>query len=131
MNDRKFVLTETLYLAIGEALGVGAMFGIYALLGFWDWTVPVGGLLGLLIAVGNFFFLALTASLASRRAMEQDVEGGKKLIKSSQAIRFLAVAGLLALCAASRACDLIALVMPLLLERPILMIAEFFRKKEV
>ncbi len=129
MESKALVLQETAIVATGEAVCTAIMIGIFALLGEFDLSVLWGGLAGWLITVGNFFFLAIAASLASDRAMEQDVEGGKKLVKASQSIRFLAVAGLLVLCGISGVFHLIALVIPLLCLRPVLLVAEFFRKK--
>ncbi len=129
-NDRKFVLQETLYLLIGESIFTAAMLAVFALLGRWDVSVLLGGLAGMLITIGNFFFLAITASLASRRAVEQDVEGAKKMMKASQSYRFIAMAVVLVLCAVSKACNLVALALPLVAERPLMLVIEFFRKKE-
>ncbi len=131
MNDRKFVIKETLKLLAGEALATALMFAVFALLGYWDLGVLLGGLAGCVITVGNFFFLGISASLASERAMQQDVDGAKKMLKASQTYRFLAIGALLVLCAASKACNLIALVLPLAFQRPLMLVTEFFRKKEV
>ncbi len=130
MNDRKIILKEILTLLIGEAVCTALMFAVYALLGRWTLSVLLGGLAGCIITVGNFFFLSITATLASERAVQQDVEGAKKMLKASQTYRFIAVALLLVLCAASKACDLIALVLPLAFQRPVMLVTEFFRKKE-
>ena len=58
-ESRKYVFKETALIAIGEAVGVALMFGVYALLGKFDVSVVLGGLVGLLVATGNFFFLAV------------------------------------------------------------------------
>ena len=130
-ESRKIVLKETAILAIGEMICVAIMCGVYALLGKFSMSVLLGGLAGLVLATGNFFFLAVVATLAADRAEKQDVAGGQKLMKSSYPIRLLALAGLLILCAKSGVFDVIALVLPLLFVRPVLTIAEFFRKKGV
>ena len=130
-ESRKIVLKETGIIAIGEAVCVALMYGVYALLGKFSLSVLLGGLVGLVLATGNFFFLAVVATLAADRAENQDVAGGQKLMKSSYPIRLLVLAGLLILCAKSGVLDVIALVLPLLFVRPVLTIAEFFRKKGV
>ena len=130
-ESRKIVLKETGIIAIGEAVCVALMYGVYALLGKFSLSVLLGGLVGLVLATGNFFFLAVVATLAADRAENQDVAGGQKLMKSSYPIRLLVLAGLLILCAKSGVFDVIALVLPLLFVRPVLTIAEFFRKKGV
>lgn len=131
IESRKLVLRETAFVAIGEAVCVALMFGVYALLAKFDVSVLLGGLIGWLVATGNFFALAVIATLASEKAAAGDPATGQKLMKSSYPIRLLVMAGVLILCAKSGFFDVIALVVPLLFERPILTIGEFFRKKGV
>ena len=130
MDSRKFVLRQTLLIAIGQIVGVGVMLGIFALLGRLDYTVVLGGLIGALVALLNFFFMAVSLSLAADRAVQQDAKGGKSLVKSSYAIRTIVMFVVLILCAKSGHCNVISLAVPLLLVQPTLLIAEFFRKKE-
>ena len=129
MDSRKIVLHETLTVLIGEAVGTAAMFGIFALLKSLDLSVLLGGLIGILLAVGNFFFMAMSASLAADKAAEQDVAGGKKMMQSSYMIRLVVLFGVLFLCAKSGFFNLFALVIPLVFVRPTITVAEFFRKK--
>ena len=128
-NSRKLVLKETAVIALGEAICVAAMWAVYYLLDKFSLSVLLGGLVGLLVATGNFFALAVAATLAADRAEAQDVEGGQQLMRSSYPLRLLAMAVILFLCAKSGIFDVIALVLPLLFVRPILTISEFFRKK--
>lgn len=130
-DSRKLVLKETAIVALGEAICVALMCGVYALLGKFGLSVVLGGLVGFLVAAGNFFSLAVVATIAADKAEAGDPASGQKLMKSSYPIRLLAMAGVLILCAKSGVCDVIALVLPLLFVRPILTIAEFFRKKGV
>ena len=130
MDSRKFVLRQTLLIAIGQIVGVGVMLGVFALLGRLDYTVVLGGLIGALVALLNFFFMAVSLTLAADRAVQQDAKGGKSLVKSSYAIRTIVMFVVLILCAKSGHCNVISLAVPLLLVQPTLLIAEFFRKKE-
>lgn len=129
MRSRNIVFKETGIVAIGQAVGTVLLIGVYALLGRLDKTVVLGALAGDLIALGNFFAMAVIASLAADRAERQDVQGGQKLIQSSYPLRLLTMALTLILCAKSGWFDLIALVVPLIFVRPTLTLAEFFRKK--
>jgi len=129
MDSRKIALRETLTIAIGEAVCVAVMLGIYALLGKLDTGVLLGGLTGGVLAVLNFFFTAVVVTLAADRAQQQDVEGGKKLMQGSYPIRLLLLAVMLVACAKSGFFDLLALVLPLAFVRPVITAAEFFRKK--
>ena len=128
-DSRKLVLKETAVVALGEAVCVALMCAVYALIGKFDLSVLLGGLVGLLVAAGNFFALAVVATLASDKAEAGDPLAGQKLMKSSYPIRLLAMAAVLVLCAKSGFFNVIALVLPLAFVRPILTITEFFKKK--
>ena len=127
-DSRKLVLKQTAIVALGQMICVALMCAVYALIGRFSLSVVLGGLVGLALATGNFFFLAVTVTLAGDRAEAQDVAGGQKLVKGSYPIRILVLAVLLILCAKSGVFDVVALVLPLAFVRPILTVAEFFGK---
>ena len=129
IDSKKAIYKQLACVAIGEAICVALMFGVYALLGKFDLSVVLGGLVGLLVSVGNFFFLVVTATVASDKAAAGDATSGQKLMRSSYPIRLLAMAGVLILCAKSGVFDVVALVVPLVFVRPALMVAEFLKKK--
>ena len=128
-ESRKIVLKETALIAAGELVCVAVMCVVYALIGKFALPVVLGGLVGLLVATGNFFFMAMAATLAADKAEAQDVEGGKKLMKGSYPIRMLVMAAVLILCAKSGFFNVVALVLPLLFVRPALTVAEFLNRK--
>jgi hypothetical protein len=128
-ESRKYVLQQTLFILLGELVCVALMCGVYALLSRFALPVLLGGIVGALVAVGNFFFMAMIATLAADRAQQQDVDGGKKLLSSSYPLRLLAMAAILGLCAFSGWFDILALVLPLIFVRPIITVTEFFKKK--
>ena len=105
------------------------MFGVYALLQKLTLGVILGGLVGAVLALANFFFMAVIATLAADKAQAQDVAGGQKLMKSSYPVRILVLAAALILCAKSGYFDVLALALPLLFVRPIIMLGEFFGKR--
>lgn len=129
MRSQKIALKETAFIAAGVAACVGVMLLIYYLLGRLDRSVLLGGLVGGVLAVGNFFFLAVFATLAADKAEQQDVTGGQKLVQSAYLIRLLVLAVVLFACAKSGYVNVLALVLPLAFVRPTIMLAEFFRKK--
>ena len=129
MESRKIVFRETAVVLVGQALCIGIMLAVFAMLGKFDITVLLGGLMGGLLAVGNFFFMAVAATLAADRAEQQDVEGGKKLMKASYPVRLLVLAVILIACIKSGWFHVLSLVLPLAFTRPILTMAEFFKKK--
>ncbi len=129
MDARKLVLRQTGILALGLGICTAAVMGIFALLGRFDRSVLLGSIFGLLLALGNFFFMAITASLAADKAEQQDVKGGMQIMRGSYPLRMLILAVLLVVLAKTGLCNLIALVLPLALVRPVLTVAEFFDKK--
>lgn len=129
MDSRKLVFKETAIVLIGQTVCVGVMLGVFALLGQFNIAVLLGGIFGVILAAGNFFFMATTASLAADKAVDQDVEGGQKLMKASYPVRILVLAVILIALSKSGICNVVALVLPLVFVRPVLTVAEFFRKK--
>jgi len=129
MDMRKFVLRQTGIVALGELLGVAIMVGIFALLGAFDSSVLLGGVVGGVVAVGNFLAMAIGVNLAADKAESQDVKGGQATIKASYVLRLLVMALVLFAFAKSGLCNVIALVVPLIFVRFTLTIAEFFRRK--
>ena len=129
MKSGKIAWQETRTIAIGVAVGVGGMIGIFALLGKLDAAVLLGGIAGGVLAVGNFFALAMITTLVAERAEQQDVQGGAKLIRNSYLLRLFVLGAALFICASSGWFDVVALVLPLLFVRPVITLAELFRKK--
>lgn len=128
MNSRKLVLMETGIIAAGQAICTAAMIGAFALLHRFDMTVVWGGIVGALVAIGNFFAMAMGAMIAADKAAKEDVKGGKATLKASMTGRLLAMAVILIIFAKSGYCNVIALLIPMVFTRPILTVWEFFRK---
>ena len=129
MDMRKEVLRQTGIIALGEAVGVAAMIGIFALLGQYSSKVLLGGIVGGLVTVGNFLAMAIAVNIAADKAKAQNVKGGQATIKGSYLLRMVAMVVILFAFAKSGLCDVIALVVPLIFMRPTLTVAEFFRRK--
>jgi len=128
MDSRKIALHETAIVAAGVTICAAAMVGVFALLGRYQLDVLLGAAAGSLLAVGNFFAMAVIATLAADRAEAQDVEGGKKMLQASYPIRMLCLMAALVICAKSGYFNVVALVLPLAFVRPTITLAEFFRK---
>ena len=129
MDSRKIVFRETAIIAVGEVICAAVMMGIFALLGKFDISVLLGGVFGGVLAILNFFFMAVGASLAADKAENQNVKGGQGIIKSSMLIRYLLLFVILFALAKSGICNRLALILPLVFVRPVLSVGEFFRKK--
>lgn len=81
-----------------------------------------------ILAICNFFFMAVGTSLAADRAERQNVKGGTVLVRLSFLLRYLVLFLILIAAAKSKLFHLLALVLPLIFVHPILMLGEFFRK---
>ena len=128
MDARKFVIKETAIVAIGQAVCVGMMVGIFALLGKFDTSVWLGGIAGGALAVANFFFMAISASVASEKAVNQDVKGGQLTMRLSYMVRLAVIFIILFALVKSGVCNVLTAVLPLVFTRPVLFVAEFFGK---
>ena len=124
MEYRKFIFRETGIVALGQLLCSGAMVGVFALLGYYSAAVVIGAAVGAVMGTLNFLFMAIGASLAADKAEKQDVKGGQALIRTVVLVLVLFAF------AKSGIANPIALVLPQAFVRPILTVAEFFRKKE-
>lgn len=60
MKVQSVVKRDTGRLAIGMSALAAVMVAVFAILGYFDYTVVLGALLGVGMTVGNFFLLALT-----------------------------------------------------------------------
>lgn len=129
MDSRKIVYRETAVVALGVCVCTAIMLAVYALIGKFSLSVLLGGLVGTLLSVGNFFFMAIGTSLAADKAEAQDVKAGQLLVRNSYMLRLVVLFVILFACAKSGLFDLFALVLPLVYVRPTLTVAEFFRKK--
>jgi len=128
MDSRKIVFRETATIAVGVGICLAIILAIYALLGYFSMSVLLGGLVGAALAILNFLFMAMNVSVAADKAVNQDVKGGKALIRASYTLRLGVIFVILFAGVKSGFCDALASVLPLLFVRPVIMVAEFFRK---
>jgi len=128
MDSRKIVLQETAIIGIGELICSGIMVGVFAAFDKLNAGVLISALAGSLLMTANYFFMAVTASLAANRAEKGEVAEAKKMIRLSSTVRLLLL-GLMLFAGIKLGGNVIALALPLIFARPILMLAAFFRKK--
>ena len=128
MDFRKFVLKESAFLACGQLICVSVMLGIFALLGYYDRSVLLGGIFGGILAILNFFMMAVMASVAADKAEQQDVKSGQLLVRLSYILRMGALFAILFALTYSKLCHPIAAILPLVFNQPLIYIGEFFRK---
>lgn len=125
---RKTVFHETAIIAVGEVIGVALMLAVFALLGRLDRAAVLGGIVGGVLAVGNFLMMAINVSLAADKAVQQNVKAGKAMVSTSYVTRMVVLFVILFACVKSGLCNVIACVVPLLFVRVTITVAEFMRK---
>lgn len=130
MESRKFILSQSLPVLTGQLVLSAITVLVSALLGYYDRSVLLGAAAGALLAAGNHAALILGVVSASAKAEKQDVRGGQAAIRLSYAGRLLGLFLILVLCAGSGLFNLPALVIPLLLTRPILTVTGHFGRKK-
>ena len=120
-------------MALGEAALAVLMLGVYFLIRKMSLLVGIGALIGVLLAVGNYVFMAAGVLSAAKKAEAGDEPGAKRVITISRLVRYLLLFGILLAVVLSKRFELpemIAMLIPLVLFRPILSLGELFRKKE-
>lgn len=129
MNCKNTAFRETRTVIMGQAVCTAVMTAVFAVFGKYQLSVLLGGIAGALIATGNFFLLSFFANRAADLAEAQDVVGGQKLIQLSYMGRMLGMFLVLIVLGKSGYFHPLSLVLPLAFTRPILTIAEIFKKK--
>ncbi len=124
------VLNETKIVLLGEIVCIALMLGVYALIHRLSRPVLIGAAVGMVLATGNFFMMAVSASNASDRAVRQEVKAGTQLMRSSYLIRMAVIAVILFVLVKAGVCDAVTAILPLVFVRWILTVAELFRKKD-
>lgn len=128
MDSRKIVYRETAIVAVGEIVLSAAMVGVFAALGFFKMNVLWGALGGCATMIVNYFFMAVTVTLAADKAQDGQVQQAQKMVQLSSVVRLLLM-GVVMFVGIKLGANVIALVLPLAFARPVLMLSEFFRKK--
>ena len=128
MEIKKVVYKELLLVALGVLLCSGIMVGIYALIGRFSLKVLLSALCGSMVIILNHVALAVTVSKATKKAQEGDPKGAQTMVSMSSLVRLL-VMGVMLFAGVKLGGDVLALVLPLVFLRPVLMVGELFRKK--
>lgn len=128
MDSKKWILKQTAVIAASLAGCTGAMFGVYALIGKFSANVLIGGIVGWAISVGYFFFMSIGNARVADAVTGQDAVRGKAMAQGGALLRYVIIFAVLVVGAKTGLCDPFAMVIPLGLMRPVLMICEFIRK---
>ena len=119
-------LRETVKIVIGEVVVILLICLVFALLGKFDLSVLWGALLGSVLNILYFFLMCLGVN---RTFSEENPKKQKLSLKTSYFMRLLLLGAGLAVGLKSTYFNNIALIIPVLMTRPILTITELFRKE--
>ncbi len=128
MKSKNPVYAETLPVLIGQLICVPLMVGVFYLLGYYERSVLLGGILGGCLMVVNFFLMAVGTSIASDRAEEQNVKSAKTILTLSRFFRYALIFIVFFIAKKTEYFHLLATALPFVFQWPILLLAEFFRK---
>lgn len=88
MKINSTVLNETKYIAVFSFILSLIMQAVFLIvLRRFDYTAVLGNILGLIIGVGNFFFMGI----GIQNAVEKDEKGAKNVLRISQTLRFFGI----------------------------------------
>lgn len=126
MRVEPAVKKETLYI-----LGMSLILSVVMELIFWavghmDYTVPLGNLLGVVIAVLNFFLMGLTV----QNSIGLDEKAASEKLKLSQRLRMLMVIALAAVGVGLPCFNSLAVVIPLFFPRIAIALWPLFNKEQ-
>ena len=128
MQKHQDILQQVGRMALATAGCSAIMLAIYAVVGRFT-TAVLLGLLGTVIAVGNFLALSITVSNALDRAAAGDNSVKACMsIQSSSVVRTAILAVIYVLLFHAKVCDPLAALLPLLFAQAAIKLIEFFRK---
>ena len=130
MDARKTVMGSTLRIAVGEGICIAVMLLVFLIIGKLDGKVLLGALLGTLVAVGNFFLMAVSVSEAADKAASQDVRGGQTLVRTSYILRLVGMFGILFAGIYFGHLNVFSTILPVAFVRWIIMVDGFFRRDD-
>lgn len=117
---QKTTKLEVMRISAGVLVGTGLMMLVFFLLDKWDLTVLYGGILGAIVAIFNFYFLAISV----QRAVDSG-EKSAQLMKSSYSLRMLVSALAIGLGLALDYFNPFAIVIPMLMPRATIYVLQF------
>jgi len=130
MEYQKYsIWRETGIIALGQVICVAAMLGVFMLLGRFDMSVLLGGIVGGILGVVYYMTMVICANIAMKKALDQDVKGGQAVMQLSQLLRMIGLFAVLVACALTKQMNLLALALPIVFVRPILGVADMIQRK--
>lgn len=129
-ESKRQVFRELTVFALGELAVLALVCAGFAIAGRWSGKVLLGAAVGAALAAANYSLMAVGVFKAAAKAEAGDAVSGQRTMTRSMLGRYLLMIGVLAAGAKSGLCNVIAMVIPLLMTRPLLYAAELLRRKE-
>ena len=126
MKVDKTVIKETKYIASFVLILSVLMQAVFLIISKWDYTVLLGNLWGIIIAVGNFFVMGLFV----QKAVMQDEKDARQTVKASQSLRFVGIFILAVVGGLIPFFNSVAVVIPLIFPRVAIMLRPFINKNQ-
>ena len=119
------IIKETSYIGTVAFLFNIVMQSVFLIIGEWDYTVLLGGMLGFIASVGNFFLMGLSV----QSAVSKDEKDAKNTMKLSQSIRLLFLFVIAVIAYVVPVIDVIAVIIPYIFPRLAIALVPILRKK--
>ena len=117
----KDIRHELLYVAVGLLVSCGLICGVFALLGRFSYTVPLGALWGSVFAWLSIFLLALRVQKVADSEGEEKALAQKRL-RSSYFARMLLMVAAIVVGVVAPCFHYVAALVPFLVPQPVLML---------
>lgn len=119
------IIKETLYIGTVAFLFNVVMQSVFLIIGEWDYTVLLGGVLGFLASVGNFFLMGLSV----QAAVGKEEKDAKNTMKLSQSLRLLLLFIIAVIAYTVPIFNVIAVIIPYVFPRLAIALVPLLRKK--
>ena len=125
MNAHKLVMRETLLVAAGEFIVALLTVLVYVLIEKFSLGVCLGALAGAILAVLNYYLMALTLGRISDSAVSTgEVRSAQAKARVSYTIRLVVMFVILAVLASTKLIEPIPAIVPLALMQPIIIVTQ-------
>ena len=119
------IIKETSYIGTVAFLFNIVMQSVFLIIGKWDYTVLLGGMLGFIASVGNFFLMGLSV----QSAVTKEEKDAKNMMKLSQSLRLLFLFVIAVIAYVVPVFDVIAVIIPYIFPRLAITLVPILRKK--
>ncbi len=119
------VKKETLYIGAVAFMFNVVMQSVFLIIGKWDYTVLLGGLLGFAASVANFFLMGISV----QSAVNKDEKDAKVTMKASQSLRLLLLFVIAIIGYVVPVFNVIAVIIPYIFPRLAIALTPLLRKK--